>query len=91
MTDWQLTATTIFCEAVADEVTILVSPAWTVKCTGMLKYTSNRNASLDLVKRSLAMRKSLDCKGIECPNITGYVLKLQAEENRKSTRAGETK
>ncbi|MDP2919839.1 MAG: hypothetical protein Q8O43_06455 [Dehalococcoidia bacterium] len=91
MTDWQITATTIFCEAVADEVTILVSPDWTVKCTGLLKYTSSRNASLELVKRSLRLRKSLDCKGIDCPSITGYVLKLQAEENRKSARAGEQK
>ena len=88
MVDWQVTATTIVCEAVADEVTILIYPDWSAKCTGLVKYTSTREAGLELVRRSLQMRKNLDCKGIDCPFITEYKLKLQAEEERKASRAG---
>ena len=85
--DWQVTATTIVCEAVADEVTILIYPDWSAKCTGLVKYTSTRQGSIDLVRRSLQLRKSLDCKGIDCPWVTEYRLKLQTEEERKSSRA----
>jgi hypothetical protein len=91
MVDWQVTATTVFCEAVADEVTILVYPDWSVKCTGMTKYTSDREAGLNLIKRSLTLRKVLECKGADCPNITAYKEKLQYEETRKARHAGEMK
>jgi hypothetical protein len=87
MVDWQITAKTIFCEAVADEVTILVHPDWSVNCTGLVKYTGSRNASVELVRRSLDLRKSLECKGLGCPWITEYVLKLQSEEDRKAALA----
>lgn len=90
MVDWQITATTFYCEAVADEVTLLVKPDWSVTCTGLIKYTSNRAASIELVKRALQMQKSLDCKGIDCPFVTEYKIKLQAEEDMKAYRAART-
>jgi len=90
MVDWQITATTILCDAVADEVTILVYSDWSVKCTGLEKYTRSRDASLELVKRSLQLRKSLDCKGIDCPYVTGYKQKLMAEEDHKASRSQAT-
>ncbi|MDD4860216.1 MAG: hypothetical protein PHR56_08485 [Dehalococcoidales bacterium] len=37
MFDWQVTATTVRCESVDDEVTIMVSRDGTVKCTGYQK------------------------------------------------------
>ena len=43
MVDWEVTATTIFCDDVDDEVTIIVNGNGTVKCTGAQKYaTSNK-------------------------------------------------
>ncbi len=33
MVNWQITATTIYCEAVSDEVTIMVHKDWSVTCT----------------------------------------------------------
>jgi hypothetical protein len=38
MVDWEITATTIYCEAVEDEVTLLVSADGTCRCTGRQKH-----------------------------------------------------
>ena len=91
MVNWQVTATTLVCDSIAEEVTILVYPDWTVKCTGHEKYAKNRSASLDLLKKSLVMKKTLDCKGLDCPQIVEYKLKLEDEEKRRVNRTGEKK
>ena len=80
MVDWQVTAVTINCDAVADEVTIIVKNDWSVKCTGFEKYTGSRTVRLELVKRSLNAKRTLECKGMQCKQIEEYVRKLQAEE-----------
>ncbi len=36
--NWQVTATTVYCDAVDDEVTLLVYKDWSTKCTGYSKY-----------------------------------------------------
>lgn len=91
MVDWQITATTFVCNAIAEEVTILVYPDWKVRCTGLEKYKKNRDAELELLKRSLKLRKTLECKGLDCPSIIEYKLKLQDEEARRTNRTGEMK
>ncbi|HEX9896211.1 MAG TPA: hypothetical protein VGA85_00925 [Dehalococcoidales bacterium] len=91
MVDWQITATTLVCNAVAEEVTVLVYPDWTVRCTGFEKYSKSREASLVLLKRSLKLRETLDCKGLDCPTIIEYKLKLEDEEKRRASHAGEKK
>lgn len=80
MADWQATAVTIHCDAVADDVTIIVYPDWSTKCTGLDKYTSSREAGLVLVQRSLDLRLSLNCLEGDCPRIPEYVEKLRSEE-----------
>ena len=80
MSDWQVTAATIHCEAVADDVTIIVYPDWSTKCSGLVKYTSDRDASIALVKRSLKLRQSLDCLEAGCTYISEYVARLRSEE-----------
>jgi len=91
MVDWQITAVTLECGAVAEEVTIIVKNDWSMQCTGFDKYTTSRKASLELTKRSLNMRRVLDCKGMQCPQITAYIQKLQSEESQKVDPAGEKK
>ena len=91
MVDWQLTATTLVCDAIAEEVTILVYPDWTVRCTGLEKYKDNRQANLELLKRGLPMHKILECKGIDCPNVIEYKLKLEQEEIHRVSHTGEKK
>ncbi|MDD5189718.1 MAG: hypothetical protein PHE50_01595 [Dehalococcoidales bacterium] len=91
MTDWQVTAVTLKCPGIADEATVIVKSDWTVTCTGMTKYTKDRAASLDLVKRSMQYRRSLECKGLNCPTITAYIEKLKLEEAIPTAPAGESK
>lgn len=91
MVDWQITATTFMCDAIAEEVTVLVYPDWKVRCTGREKYTMNRKTEMDLLKRSLNLRMTLDCKGLDCPTIIEYKLKLQDEETRRVSRTGDKK
>jgi hypothetical protein len=89
MVDWQVTAVTINCSAVAEEVTIIVKNDWSVQCTGFQKLAASRRARLDLVNRSLTIKRTLDCKGTQCPQISAYILKLQSEESLKAGPAGE--
>jgi hypothetical protein len=66
-----VTATTLRCEAVDDEVTVLVYKDWSVKCTGYGKYGSSHQT-----KKGKAVR----CSGPECLAAIGYRQKLQAQE-----------
>ena len=91
MIDWQVTAITIECRAVAEEVTIVVKNDWSAQCTGFEKYAASHQASLELTKRSLDMQRVLECKGTQCSQITAYIQKLQAEESRKVSPGGENK
>jgi hypothetical protein len=85
MSDWKVTAGTINCRAVADEVTIIVKNDWSVQCSGFDKLKNSRRAQLQMVERSLDLKRTLDCKGMQCKQISDYLEKLQAEENPKST------
>jgi hypothetical protein len=86
MVDWQVTATTIYCDAVDDEVTIMVYKDWSAKCTGVRKYSESREEQLNLVKKSLRLRRALECEGVQCTRIIEYKQKLRDEEafNKRS-------
>jgi hypothetical protein len=45
MVDWEITATTIYCESVRDEVTLLVSGDGSCRCTGRDKHARSGAAS----------------------------------------------
>lgn len=83
MVNWQVTAKTIHCDAVDDEVTIMVYKDWSTKCTGIQKYTDSREDQVNLVKKSLRLRRSLECEGVQCSRITEYQQQLQYEEAMK--------
>ena len=73
MVDWEVTATTIFCEAVDDEVTLIVSQDGTVKCTGRDKYTApTKETARTLKKKSRELGRKLACQGVGCARITQY-------------------
>ena len=53
MVDWEVTATTIFCDDVDDEVTIIVNQNGTAKCTGSQKYSkASKERSKSLKRRA---------------------------------------
>ncbi len=84
MVSWQVTATTIYCDAVDDEVTIMVYKDWTVKCTGQSKYGKSIEDAINLPgKKSRRLKRQLECVGAECHRVTRYKEKLLSEEAKK--------
>jgi hypothetical protein len=73
MVDWEVTATTIFCEAVDDEVTLIVAQDGTIKCTGRQKYGSPDKETLkEMKKKRRQLGKKVNCKGADCATVTEY-------------------
>jgi len=84
MVNWQVTATTIYCDAVDEEVTLLVYKDWSIKCTGHRKYGKPSKEILNLPKKkSKQLKRQLECTGPECSRVTQYKEKLFAEETKK--------
>ena len=73
MADWQITATTIFCADVEDEVTLMVYGDGAVKCTAQPKYAKPDKETVKILKkRSKKTGKTLACRGADCPRIPEY-------------------
>ena len=84
MVNWQITATTIYCDAVDEEVTLLVYKDWSIKSTGYRKYSQPSKEMLNLLnKKSKQSKRQMGCTGPECPRVTQYKEKLSTEEVNK--------
>jgi hypothetical protein len=78
---WQVTAKTIYCDAVDDEVTVLVYKDFSVRCTGFKKYNQPNDITLRILKKKTHyLKKPLICQGEQCPRVTSYKEKILAEE-----------
>ena len=85
MVDWQVTAITIYCDAVDDEVTLMVYKDWSTKCSGYRKYGEPSKEILNLLKKkSKRLKRRLECTGPECYRVIQYKEKLLAEEAEKA-------
>jgi len=83
MVDWQITTTTIYCDDVDDEVTLLVYADGTVKCTGYDRYNNPDHDTEKLLKeKGKKLNKTLGCEGLECSRVTGYRNKLFAGDRK---------
>ncbi len=60
--NWQLTATTVYCESVGDEATLLVYKDGSAKCIAYKRYCAN----------SGGLARGLKCEGPECPRLVQY-------------------
>ena len=83
---WQVTATTIYCDAVDDFVTLMVYTDRSAKCVGYKKYGENINKEIVkmLKKKGKKLGKELKWEGPECSGLIEYKDKLFAEEEGKS-------
>jgi hypothetical protein len=82
VTDWQITAKTIYCEAVDDEVTILVYRDAPTRCTGYRKYESPNDITRRTVKqKTRRLKRPIKCEGEGCPRVMQYKEQITAEEN----------
>jgi len=81
MVDWQLTATTIYCDAVDDEVTLIIYQDWSSRCTGYDRYHQpGRETGKLMGSKSRRLHRKLECEGRDCPRVIQYKNKLSAEE-----------
>lgn len=81
MVNWKVTATSVYCDDIGDEVTIMVYKDWSVKCTGYTKHEAPDKGTLALLKkRSKRLNRELKCSGLGCPRVIQYRDKLSAEE-----------
>ena len=84
MVNWGVTGITIYCDAVDDEVTILVYKDQSVKCTGYSKYGEPDKDEIKLLKkRSRQLKRQLSCVGPECHRVIQYKEKLFSQEAEK--------
>jgi hypothetical protein len=90
VTSWKITATTIYCDAVADEVTVLVYSDFSTKCTGYQKYLKpTKEVNNLLKKKGKRLGRKLACQELKCPRVMQYQEKLVAEEAKKGSKAAE--
>ncbi|MFC1967034.1 hypothetical protein ACFLV2_00080 [Chloroflexota bacterium] len=84
MVNWKVTATTIYCDAVDDDVTLMVFKDRTARCVGHQKYREpGKETSSLLAEKSGTLGRKLACEGPECQRVIQYRDKLFAEEAQK--------
>jgi len=74
MVNWQVTATTIYCDELGGEVTIMVYRDGKTRCTGRARFSSSDKSSKPVRVKSV-------CMGAECSKVNQYRDKLMAEEH----------
>ena len=81
MINWEVTATTVYCDAIDDEVTLIVYRDGTAKCTAHQKYgTPDQEIARRMSEKSKQLEQPLRCDGPECSRLTQYRDKLFAED-----------
>lgn len=87
MVDWQVTATTIYCDAVDDDVTIMVYKDWSARCTGYKKYVESSNKeTAEMLKRKVKrLGRNLRCEGPLDHRVTDYRDMLIAQDKATPT------
>jgi hypothetical protein len=79
---WQVTAKAIYCDAVEDDVIILVNPDGSTKCTGYQRYVEGADpqSAAILKKRSQLLGRQVKCEGPLDIRVTSYRDLLMAQE-----------
>ena len=81
--DWKITAKTILCEAVDDEVTLLLYKDGSIHCTGSKKYNQPNSITQAMIKsKTNRLKRPIKCEGEGCPRVTGYQEQILTEETK---------
>ncbi len=82
MMDWQVTATTIYCDAVDDDVTLIIDKDWNTRCTGYARYVTDldKEKARTLKQKSRRLGRALKCEGPQDFRVTDYQDRLMARE-----------
>jgi hypothetical protein len=85
MVNWQVTATTIYCDAVDDEATLMVYKDGSVKCAAYPRYNHpDKRTSAGLAGRAKKLGRQLECEGPLCSRMTRYRDEQFRQEMEKS-------
>ncbi len=85
MPGWQVTAKTVFCESVDDEVTWMVFRDGSTRCTGCQKYEKPNDFTRRMIKlKTRRLGRPIRCEGDSCGKISPYKEQIFAEENKQS-------
>ncbi len=85
MVGWQITAKTIYCDAVDDEVTLLIYKDQTARCTGCKKYSEPNDVTRKLIKgKSRQLKRPIRCPGEDCFRVAEYRSKILTENIEKN-------
>ncbi len=86
VTNWQITVTTIYCDAVDDDVSLMVDKDLNIRCTGYRRYITNFDKETDRILRqkSRKLGRNLRCEGPQDFRVTRYRNELIAEEKAYS-------
>lgn len=82
MTNWRVTAATIYCDAVDDDVTIFVYKDGATRCSGYRRYVELIDSEMSKMVRKKGKRlgRRLKCEGPQDYRVMSYRDKLSAEE-----------
>ena len=71
MVDWEVTETTIYCDAVGTNVTLTIWHDGSAKCTGNRKYGGKlvKKRSKEMKSKGKKLGKELGCEGLQCSRI----------------------
>jgi hypothetical protein len=87
MTDWQMTATTIFCDDIGEEVTIMVYKDGKTRCTGYDLFTK-----LNADVKSKKVSSDIECHGPVCRRVASikisFFRKKKAAHNYTKRKIG---
>ncbi len=80
--EWQVTAKAIYCDAVDDDVVIMVYRDGNTRCTGYQKYVErgDKESGAVLKKKSRTLNRELKCVGPEDTRVTSYRDTLLAQD-----------
>ena len=89
MVNWQVTATTIYCDAVDNDVTIMVYQDRSARCVGYKKYIESitKETAKELKKRARKSGRELRCEGPECSRVIAFRDGVFAEETAANDQA----
>ena len=83
--DWQVTATTLMCDAIGDYVTVMVYKDWTAKCAWFNRYGGKKDTPKEFKRLDKKIKLKLEkCLGPTCSWVTEYHDKLQKEEAERT-------
>ena len=88
MVNWQITATTIYCDDVDDEVTVIVQSDGSARCVNFTRYNEPDRDTASLMKqKSRQLQRQLKCTGPECRRVVDYRDRVLAEETNQTDAA----